>query len=279
MEETMLNNSGNSKVDTLLKLVLIFVMSVLSFSIGAYVGKQVSDTEYRQALLESEHSGAGRSTASINPKATDQKPENALSEEDIESLTEEFVNVEKKSLEEKHTDMPNPVETHKYHDAHNKGKMLAKNEHHGKDGYKKFTRKKDKHDAVPHDTQHKEHKTAAVEKPSQAALRVAQGKAPVKDPVKKRSPDTVLPVSPQSSVGKYTVQVASYATEEEAKKHINKLKSKGYSAFYIPANVRGKTWYRVSVGLFKTKKSATSFRAELETEAGVKSSIIQKIVR
>lgn len=286
----MFNNSGSSRMDTLLKIVLIFVMSVLSFSIGAFVGKQVSDTEYRQAMLESEDSPT-RATASVDPHSTDHTPDKALSEEDIASLTEEFVKVEKKALEDKHKDMPHAKGEEHAADANKDIHKVAKNE----DGYKKLNKDKvdthagvDTHTDTPSsashkeehekvDTHKKEHK--ASHQTSEAADRVSQNLAPTKDPAKKRKPTSVLPTTPASSVGKYTVQIASYATENEAKNHALKLKAKGYSAFYIPAEIRGQTWYRVSVGLFTNYKSAMAFRKELQTEADVKSSIIQKIVK
>ena len=271
----MLNNSGNSRMDTLLKIVLIFVMSVLSFSIGAFVGKQVSDTEYRQAMLESEH-GMDRSTASVDPHATKQKPDNALSEEDIASLTEEFVNVEKKSLEQEHQ-KPEHKDTPKkaHHEVaqhtedgykklnHEKDNLKAE-EHHNDDTSAHHKADAEEHSAAEaHDSHSKNkpshaekneppaakpHKSAHSEKPSKAADRVAHDQAPTKDPEFKREPTGVLPTTPASSIGKYTVQIASYATEQEAKNHALKLKTKGYSAFYIPANVRGQTWYRSSSG-------------------------------
>ncbi len=264
----MLNNTGNSRMDTLLKIVLIFVMSVLSFSIGAFVGKQVSDTEHRQAQLEGGHSPS-RHTASVDPHSTDHQPDNALSEEDLASLTEEFVNVEKKAIKNDHHDSPNPIDKHAKKEEHKDDGHAVKVADNG-DGYKKFKRD---------DGHAKKGQVKAHGPSSKASNRVAAGKAPTKDLAKKKKPTSVLPKSPSAAIGKYTVQVASYATEKEAKTHAEKLKYKGFSAFYIPAQVRGKPWYRVSVGLFSTYKSAMVFRKELMASAGVKSSIVQKIVK
>ena len=273
----MLNKSGNSRMDTLLKVVLIFVMSILSFSIGAFVGKQVSDTEYRQALLESEH-GQSRSTASINPNSTDLEHEKALSEEDIASLTEEFVRVEKKALVKEEA-----LELEKL-DEPGQARVEEQHEDHEQKGYKKLNKKMAAENAaetVSHnEVKHKAlDKMNKMEEPSMAAQRVAKNMAPEKDPAPKREPSRVLPTTPASSIGKYTVQIASYATEDEAKKHALELKAKGYSAFYIPAEIRRQTWYRVSVGLFTNYNSAMAFRKELQSEAGIQSTIIQKIVK
>jgi cell division septation protein DedD len=83
----------------------------------------------------------------------------------------------------------------------------------------------------------------------------------------------------QYSAGKLTVQVGSYAKEEEAQKIAGDLKSKGFSAFYIPANVKGQTWFRVSVGLFATPKEAQDYRTELMSKAKLNTALVQKIVQ
>jgi cell division protein FtsN len=112
-----------------------------------------------------------------------------------------------------------------------------------------------------------------------AAERIANDMAPAADPKKTREPSSVLPTVATTAIGKYTVQVASYATEGEAKDQAAKLTGKGYSAFYIPATINNKTWYRVSVGLFSDQKSATNYRTELLATQAVGSAIVQKIVK
>ena len=73
------------------------------------------------------------------------------------------------------------------------------------------------------------------------------------------------------------MQVASYATEDEARKHANELKEKGYSAFFVPAQVKGKSWYRVSVGLFTSENEAKEYKKEFMAKSKIESAIIQKI--
>ncbi|MBK7844822.1 MAG: hypothetical protein IPJ71_14245 [Bdellovibrionales bacterium] len=51
----MLSQRGGSKADTVVKLVLIFFISLLSFSVGTFVGKQVSDSDYKRASLEEDY--------------------------------------------------------------------------------------------------------------------------------------------------------------------------------------------------------------------------------
>ena len=280
----MLDQKGGSKADTVIKLVFIFFISLLSFSVGTFVGKQVSDSDYRQASLENEF-GTGRSTASIDPHHAGEEHEDSLSEKDIADLTDEFINSEKKGIDK---------EEHKKSDHVKKDHTVAHatKGHSANNGYQQMNKAKDNHHhkamaTTKHDEPTNEqagHKENSIQHEAQrhvasAADRVAHDKAPTPDIKVKRKPNSVLPSSPTSSIGKYTVQIASYATESEAQNHAGKLKNKGFSAFYIPAKVKGKTWFRVNVGLVANHKSAMVFRKELMQQAGIKSSLIQKIVK
>jgi cell division protein FtsN len=77
----------------------------------------------------------------------------------------------------------------------------------------------------------------------------------------------------------FTVQVASYPTAEAAKSHANELVKKGFPAFPVEAVVNGRSWYRVSVGSFKSQKEATAYRTTLLKQADLQSAIVQKISR
>lgn len=51
----VMNNYGGTRADTLVKLTLIFFISLLSFSIGTFIGKQLSDkhqAEYEDVLTD-----------------------------------------------------------------------------------------------------------------------------------------------------------------------------------------------------------------------------------
>lgn len=82
-----------------------------------------------------------------------------------------------------------------------------------------------------------------------------------------------------SSIGKYTVQISSTPNESDAKAKAQDLKDKGLSAFYVPASVKGKTWYRVSIGLFDNRKDAMDYRTKLMKEQNVASAIVEKIAK
>ena len=303
----MLNQVGGSKADTIVKLALIFFISLLSFSVGTFVGKQVSDSDYKRAELEEDYKSFRQASHGEDQKTNhDEK----VSEEELSSLTEEFVNKEKEAMKKKdgHRDIASTQ--HDKKKAESKTKLSKEHS-----GYKKYAKGQMDEEFIEKDkvkkkllvayrnklknldknkkTTSKEkyksnRKVAKIDKKIKAspasvtkeANRVAAGKAPIKDPKKRRKPASILPSSVAiSSIGKYTVQVASYVSKEEAKAHASELKQKGWNAFYIPAEVKGRTWFRVSIGLFTNQKSAMSFREELMGQSSVSSAIIQKITQ
>lgn len=224
-----------AKTDVVVKLVLVFFISLLSFSIGTFVGKKFSDNQYRLAQLEP--TTEDRGIASIPKDTLEVKPSDTLTDEEIAKLAEEFV-----------TDDESPVM-----------------------------------EKAPEPSTETVAEVAESSKPEvlPAAQAVAAGKAPsatAKSETQAAQIPTSLPRQIASSpAGKYTVQVAAYAEEKEAQILSANLKSKGYSAFYVPANVKGRTWYRVGIGLFNSTQDAQSYRKDLLGKSVVSSAIVQKI--
>jgi cell division protein FtsN len=306
-------SGSTSKADTAVKLVLIFFISLLSFSVGTYVGKQVSDSDSRRAALEVDNEGAHHETAAAGHGTADAATA-PIADEEVSSLTEEFLAKERKVASEETLTAEAKAkidEAHGAAEAHGASAGHGDTEegytHHsklkakGSEGYVAYNKDEHGH-ATPaeHEAATPEHKRAPTAKAqaktghevavaktphqesvkaSEAAERVSHDKAPAADPIKKREPSSVLPTVASTAVGKYTVQVASYATETEAKEQAAKLASKGFSAFYVPAEVNSKTWYRVSVGLFSDQKSASNYRTELLATQAVSSAIVQKIIK
>lgn len=142
------------------------------------------------------------------------------------------------------------------------------------------------HDAAP-TSAHAPVAKAPTKKPSEKVSEIAEQVAKEqilteKEVVTKKSatPPAALPKEVvHSSVGKFTVQIASHPAETDAKKLAEELKKKGFAAFYVPAVIKGQTYYRVSVGLFATQKEAQDYRAELVEKANVGSAFVQKIVQ
>lgn len=294
----MSGEKNGSKADTLVKVVLVFFISLLSFSVGTFVGKQVSDSDHRRVALEGEYKG-GRKVASEDGAAHGEDSGDKITDKEVESLTEEFVNKEKAehgSVE--HSEHHETAESahgegagdHKAEEAqpavaHKEDAGHKADAHAAPGAYKEYKRGDTK--AAAHDAPKAEpmasaeHKTASkADATHKVAGKVAEGQAPTDGhTVKDRKPSSILPSVANTAVGKYTVQVASYAEESEAKSQAAELKSKGWTAFYLPAQVNGKTWYRVTVGLFNNYKAAQEFRGQFMKEANVKTAIVQKIVQ
>ena len=293
-----MNQKGGSKTDMIVKLALVFFISLFAFSVGTFVGKSVSEAERRNAALNEEESNV-RDLASIDPKALDVEPENALTDKEVAQLTKEFISEEEGSHREvasndahaKKDDGHGKKDAHaKKDDGHGGGHEVAKTKHTettDKDGYKKVVRKEDAHgkkDAhAPKKDEHKE-KTSSHKKTSgkvsKAAKRVLHGKSPAAE--HKRKPSAIakkLPIVPKAAVGKYTVQVSAYATKTEAKAHEKQLDSHGYEAFVIKAKVKGKTWYCVNIGAFHSLKNAKNFKSTFLKENANQAAIVKKVVR
>lgn len=282
-EGTMGIERVGSKTDVIIKLVLVFFISLLSFSIGTFVGKKFSDNQHRLAKMEptSEHgTEANRAVASQHEEKTG--TEN-LTDEDIAKLAEEFVDNGKVTEhaaagteEGSHDEAKKEEATGHGNAPESKNEVATHDNGHGKTVESEKTRAVA---STPTSTSTTEKKES-----SPAAARVAEGKAPSEAPKKEvkevSKVATQLPKEVVSSTaGKFTVQIASYPAEGEAQKMAEQLKEKGFSAFYLPAQVNGKTWYRVSVGLFATQKEAQDHKSELMEKANVTSAIISKIVQ
>lgn len=228
---------SNSRTDSMIKITILALVCLLAFTVGAFVGKQFSDSQYKYAQLQAKANGGDRQISSTE----------LMDEEEDET---EIVDARRAEVD---TVMP------KISDA-NLEELINE----------AATRAPAKAEVaeVPKATTASTTKTLAVTKSadSAAAIEVAQPK---------ELPSTVA----ASSIGKFTIQVASYATETEAIKHATDLKDKGFSAFYVPAKVNDRNWYRVSVGLFGNRQEAMEYRKELMTEANISSAIVQKIIQ
>jgi cell division protein FtsN len=70
------------------------------------------------------------------------------------------------------------------------------------------------------------------------------------------------PSAPMSSstVGKFTIQLGSYNTVDEAKQFAEGFTVRGYSPIINEVKIEGKgTWYRVSLGLFNSVDEAKAY--------------------
>lgn len=282
--------------DTLVKAVLVLFISLLSFSVGTFVGKQVSDSDHRKLALEGDYKPE-RGVASADEHGAAEGANEKISEKEVESLTEEFVNKEKAATEGEHEvaaehGEENHAEKVAAAPAHETPKAekekdaagfstYARNAKAGEPALKGEAPKVAAHEPALKPGKHEDKQEPKKNNDglSNIAHKVALDEAPTDGMKEERKPAAVLPSVASSAIGKYTVQVASYADEKEAKGHAAGLKGKGWNAFYLPATINGRTWYRVLVGLFDNSKSAQDFRAQFMKEANTKAAIVQKIVQ
>lgn len=275
----MAKDKSGSKLDVVMKMGLVLFISLLSFAVGTFVGKKFSDNQHKVANYEhgekatetaanDDHADAARAVASADEHG--EKSKDTLTDDEIAKLAEEFVAEENEDAKEVAKD-----DTHGAADAHGRKTAsadphaAAKSNEHGeaaKEDAHAATKPaaKDAHAAAGHGEEapakdaHGKAETSKVMKTNEAAVSAAKAK---------------LTSAPQ---GKYTVQIASYPSEGEAQKTSAGLKEKGFSAFYVPAKIQDKTWYRVSVGLFTTSDEADEYRKKLDKE-GISKTIVQKV--
>lgn len=76
--------------------------------------------------------------------------------------------------------------------------------------------------------------------------------------------------------GAWRLQAAATAEEKSARTLGKRLQSRGYQVAIEPAEVKGKTWYRVYVGPFNSQEGAKSAAAQLQKSEKI-SPLVQKL--
>ncbi|MES3038775.1 MAG: SPOR domain-containing protein [Bdellovibrionota bacterium] len=281
------------KTDSLMKLSLVFCIAVLSFAVGTFVGKQYSDQQHKIASMEPTKVEESHDVAATETAADDEtKP---MTDDELAKLSAEFIADDEVSNKnevaehgETHAD-EHATETRAVagkapahaapaagHGAASAGHGAAVADTHGTVA----AEMKAAHAAEKSHAPAGQKPVAKVEnKPGQAVA--VEHAAPVAKNThsEDRLPSSVPKNLAPYSIGKFTVQLASFNSEEEARKKAQELKGRGFSAFYVPAEISGKTWFRVSVGLFSTEKEAKDYRQELMDKGEAKSALVQKVLK
>jgi septal ring-binding cell division protein DamX len=79
-------------------------------------------------------------------------------------------------------------------------------------------------------------------------------------------------------VGKYTIQLGSYNTLDEAKQFAEGFTVRGYNPIINEVKIEGKgTWYRVSLGVFTTVEEAKSYIKQEQSLFSGQDHVISKI--
>jgi len=111
-------------------------------------------------------------------------------------------------------------------------------------------------------------------------LSVKKGKADKKPATSAKKPPTSAKVpataASSSSSVKYVVQVASLETEGKATNMVNRLTGQGYPAYFYKVFVKGKPYYRVRCGIFRTEAEAAKIKERLAEKERI-SGFVQKV--
>jgi cell division septation protein DedD len=78
--------------------------------------------------------------------------------------------------------------------------------------------------------------------------------------------------------GKFTLQIGSFPTLEEARDQADSLEAMALKPFMRPAEVKGKRWYRVYVGGFNTLDAAEKTGAGYLSQRMIEGFIVTKMV-
>ena len=257
------------KSDVIVKLILVFFISLLSFSVGTFVGKKYSDNQHQLAKLEpGEHNaghGEGEVASDESHGSADHGEEHGattgekMSDEEIAKLGQEFVNDEEAPASAAHGE---------HAAAHGSEHGAGPSEGHSE-------AKANAHEEAK-TAQHSEESANVKTPEKRVAIKASNTANEIASAGNTRTTASIQP-NEMATPGKFTVQIAAFPNEQEAQGKANELKNKGLGAFYIPAMVNGKTWYRVSIGQFATQEEATDYRSNLIKEGKVASAMIQKI--
>lgn len=245
----------------IIELCLVFLISILSFSIGTFVGKKYSDNQHKLALLDPNYkhdlnteapttevlhgeTAAGGSEAAHGEDAVAQKPaianETPMSDADVAKMNAEMTEDE---------------------DAADANTVKTINE----DG-----------------TTAENPKGAKAKKPAAetvAATKRNNNENIVREVANISAKAKTITQDEKGLDGKtqYTVQIGSFPTPTEADKVVTSLQARGYKATQSEATVNGKTWYRVQVGLFGSLQDAQTYKKELVEQNHLSSAMILRV--
>lgn len=252
----MRKKAKKSKLNSVLTALLVVFSCLLFFSIGVISGKGWSDREYKVRHIEND-SDKQAAMADNEPLGDE------MTQKEVELLT-------KRALEEAQAEAPDIAKE----DANNNPDSEAKS------SLDKMVQEMENKEAAPAQQDPEPSKEASMEPQEEPRASVSTAKVQKKLPAKRKvSSLPPKPSTPKPTAIDYTVQVAAYKTIEEAERHSEKLIDKGFPAFPVKAMIKGKPWYRVSIGSFKTRKQAMKYEKELKKQAVVKSTFVQKIKR
>ena len=231
MAETSRKKNLGSQ-ETMWVFSLVFLLSGLMFSVGLWVGYGFRPAEEKaaaHAIANAEHESheeANRAPAAV---VEDDRGGAALR---AGFLQDKRNTLDRETLSREASTTPKSIEDSRAHLA----------------SHDQWTRTP----AGAKDNSGDEARSRAMSAAAQEAERIKQGPGQNVRGLFERSTSSIDTFEPQP--GRFTVQIASFATEDEARAKITKLREEGFQeAYYKTVKIRGgETWYRIFVGSFPT---------------------------
>lgn len=116
---------------------------------------------------------------------------------------------------------------------------------------------------------------------SKKAPAVSSPKAPPKKTLPRKNATTEKvqkPSPPSPASGLFVVQVASLDQEKQAFNMVNRLVKKGYPAYHYKIFIKGRGYFRVRCGTFRTRAEAVDVQRKLAENEHLKG-FVQKVKR
>lgn len=117
---------------------------------------------------------------------------------------------------------------------------------------------------------------AAETKAAEQVQPATPAPAPVEAKPAEQKKEQAKPSAPASDAdGKFTVQVGSFNVESQANERISSLRAAGFDARSTVVQLPGRgTWYRVQVGRFRERDTASKTAAQLREKGAAPSSMV-----
>ena len=85
---------------------------------------------------------------------------------------------------------------------------------------------------------------------------------------------SVPAVSPEASSNNWSVQVGATQEQKAAQQLLDRLKSKGFDAYIVEADLDSGRWYRLRVGRFATQQEAETNRQALQSKENLRNAFV-----
>jgi DedD protein len=99
-----------------------------------------------------------------------------------------------------------------------------------------------------------------------AKARVARPTVKEKKPTTRKRTERTAKAATQPEKSVWSVQVKAFARQRDASDLAKRLKGKGYDAYVVSIQIKGRTWYRVRVGHLVTQLEAQGLLLKLKRQ-------------